>query len=77
MIEREPLGATGVGLGQINRERGIEVTAETCLPGWGSEPGDIAYVADVALANRNVDLRKNAPADPFENPAEGRPGPDP
>ena len=77
VIAREPLKAVGPKVDELNRARGVEVSAETCLPGWGGEPGNLRYVADIYLINRHVFLRNSSAGDPSENPEEVRSGPDP
>ena len=77
VIAKEPLKATGPNVAELNRARGVEVSAETCLPGWGGEPGDLKYVADIYLSNRYVSLKQNSAGDPSEDPEEPRSGPDP
>ncbi|MPZ68341.1 MAG: DUF222 domain-containing protein [Actinobacteria bacterium] len=52
IIERGPITASGAGIASVNRERGVEVTPGTCLPGWGGEEGNLAYVVDLALRDR-------------------------
>ncbi|MBK5229213.1 MAG: hypothetical protein JJE05_12005, partial [Actinobacteria bacterium] len=64
VIAKEPLKATGPNVAELNRARGVEVSAETCLPGWGGEPGDLKYVADIYLINRHVSLKKKGKVPP-------------
>ncbi len=60
VIERDPIAASGIGLERINRARGIKITSETCLPGWGGERSSLVYVADIALTHRHFALKRAA-----------------
>ena len=77
VIAKEPLKAVGPPIDELNGARGVEVSAETCLPGWGGEPGNLKYVADIYLSNRYVSLKQNSAGDPSNDPAEAPSGPDP
>ncbi|MEO8322784.1 MAG: DUF222 domain-containing protein, partial [Actinomycetota bacterium] len=76
VIERDPIEAGGAQIESLNRERGIEITRETCLPGWGGEPGDLVYVADLALTHRYYELKAAGGSNDDLLPG-GRDGPDP
>ena len=78
---RPLLTASGDGIEKVNRARGVEVTPETCLPGWGGEEGNLAYVADLALRDRYPVLREAGVIEPDQSDEEWSPserdGPDP
>lgn len=74
IMERPLLKAPEGGVAELNRARGVEVTPETCLPGWGGEQGDLLYVADLALRHRARALRQEGKLRP-EDDLEA--GPDP
>ncbi len=77
VIERPHLRATSE-LASINRARGICVTEETCLPGWGGEQGDLTYVADVYASSRWSALRRRDEASTEASTEPGdHPGPSP
>lgn len=73
LIER-PLLTAEKDLSNLNRANGVEVDSETCLPGWGGEPGSMVYCADLATRERNRGLRDSGKLHP-EDDLEG--GPDP
>ncbi len=81
VIERGPITASGDGIEKVNRERGVEISPETCLPDWGGELGDLAYVADLALRDRYPVLREAGVIEPDQSDEEWSPserdGPDP
>ena len=73
VIER-PLLTAVKDLSERNRERGVEVDSQTCLPGWGGEPGSMVYCADLVIRERNRGLRDSGVLRP-EDDLEA--GPDP